>query len=141
MLFAALRPDAQNRPDTRRPRPGDADRPRDPHLADEITADLLDPGVAHELRTLPEGLAEIVARHLVAADLALVDGDIPAARQVVLHKSAKVEGDMNAPSLIIEEGAIFNGHLSMGRENKNAGAAPLKPSPGGAKDMASGESK
>lgn len=56
------------------------DRPRDPFLPDEITADQLDAGVAHELRTLPEGLAEIVARHLVAADLALVDGDIPLAR-------------------------------------------------------------
>lgn len=32
------------------------------------------------MRTLPEGLAEIVARHLVAADLALVDDDIPTAR-------------------------------------------------------------
>ncbi len=36
--------------------------------------------MAHELRTLPEGLAEIVARHLVAADLALVDEDIALAR-------------------------------------------------------------
>lgn len=42
---------------------------------------MLDPGLAHELRTLPEGLAEIVARHLVAADLALVEADIPAARR------------------------------------------------------------
>lgn len=41
---------------------------------------MLDVGVAHELRTLPEGLAEIVARHLVAADQALVDGDVTAAR-------------------------------------------------------------
>ena len=56
------------------------DRPRDPYLPDEITADQLDVGVSHELRTLPEGLAEIVARHLVAADLALVEGDVPLAR-------------------------------------------------------------
>lgn len=55
-------------------------RPRDPQLADEITADQLDPGLAHELRTLPEGLAEIVARHLVAADLAMVEEDLPTAR-------------------------------------------------------------
>ena len=49
-------------------------------MSDEITADMLDKGLAHELRTLPEGLAEIVARHLVAADQALVEGDIPLAR-------------------------------------------------------------
>ncbi len=70
-----------------------------------------------------------------------VVGNIHAARQVVLHKSANVEGDMNAPSLIIEEGAVFNGRLSMGRENKNTGASPLKPIEGGATGMASGDKK
>ncbi len=40
----------------------------------------LDKGVLLELRTLPEGLAEIVARHLVAADREMVNGDITAAR-------------------------------------------------------------
>jgi hypothetical protein len=54
---------------------------RDPHIPDEVTADHIDPAIANELRTLPEGLAEIVARHLVAADLALVDEDIPLARE------------------------------------------------------------
>lgn len=49
-------------------------------LPDEVTADQLEKGVAFELRTLPEGLAEIVARHLVAADNALVEGDITLAR-------------------------------------------------------------
>ncbi len=83
---ASSRPDSRprrddSRPDTRRPDRNAADRPRDPVLADEITADQLDKGVGHELRTLPEGLAEIVARHLVAADLALVDENIPLARQ------------------------------------------------------------
>jgi len=68
-----------------------------------------------------------------------VVGNIHAGRQIVLHKSAKVEGDMNAPSLIIEEGAIFNGRLSMGREAKANGAAPLKPIEGGRE--ASGDKK
>jgi len=49
-----------------------------------------------------------------------VKGDIQAGRQVVLHKSAKVDGDIETPSISIEEGAVFNGRLSMG---KNAGAA------------------
>ena len=68
-----------DRPDTRRPRPL-TDGPRDPHIPDDVTADMIDAGVAHELRTLPEGLAEIVARHLVAADNALVEGDVTLAR-------------------------------------------------------------
>ena len=69
-----------DRPDTRRPSRADADRPRDPHIPDDVTAEQLDKAVLFELRTLPEGLAEIVARHLVAADNALVEGDITLAR-------------------------------------------------------------
>jgi cytoskeletal protein CcmA (bactofilin family) len=64
-----------------------------------------------------------------------VVGNIHAGRQIVLHKSAKVDGDMTAPSLIIEEGAVFNGRLTMGN-SKAGGSAPLKPIEGGAKDMA-----
>ena len=62
--------------DERRPPSG----PRDPHIPDDVTMAELDPSVANELRTLPEGLAEIVGRHLVAADRALVDGDVDLAR-------------------------------------------------------------
>jgi hypothetical protein len=62
-----------------------ADRPRDPHVEDDVSMDELEPAIANELRTLPEGLAEIVGRHLVAADRALVDGDVATAR---LHIAA-----------------------------------------------------
>jgi tetratricopeptide (TPR) repeat protein len=48
--------------------------PREPELPDEIVAADLDPAVRRELRTLPEGLAETVARHLAAAGR-LVDED------------------------------------------------------------------
>ncbi len=54
--------------------------PRDPHVPDTITLESLDPAVQNELRTLPEGLAEIVGRHLAAADAALVDDDLESAR-------------------------------------------------------------
>lgn len=54
--------------------------PRDPHIPDSITLESLDPAVQNELRTLPEGLAEIVGRHLAAADEALVEDDIDSAR-------------------------------------------------------------
>jgi cytoskeletal protein CcmA (bactofilin family) len=58
-----------------------------------------------------------------------VIGDIVAKRQVVLHKTAKLEGNVSTPSLVVEEGAILNGNLSMGKASdsdkstlKNAGA-------------------
>lgn len=82
------RPPARGKPaharrPTDKPKPGAQLKPpgpRDPHIADDVTADQLDPAVLNELRTLPEGLADIVARHLVAADRALVDEDLTAAR-------------------------------------------------------------
>jgi len=58
-----------------------------------------------------------------------VVGDIVAKRQVVLHKTAKLEGNVSTPSLVVEEGAVLNGSLSMGKTAdsdkssiKNAGA-------------------
>lgn len=50
-------------------------------MPDEITVANLDPAVQNELRTLPEGLAEIVGRHLAAADSALVEGNVTLARE------------------------------------------------------------
>lgn len=50
-------------------------------MPDEITVADLDPAVQNELRTLPEGLAEIVGRHLAAADAALVEGNTALARE------------------------------------------------------------
>jgi len=52
-----------------------------------------------------------------------VIGDIHASTQVVLHKTAHVDGDIDAPSLVVEEGATLNGTLRMGKAAKG-----LKPS-------------
>ena len=59
-----------------------------------------------------------------------VKGDINASRQVMLHKSAKVDGDIQTPSITIEEGAVFNGRLSM---SKTAGASANDKSRGNLK--------
>jgi len=59
-----------------------------------------------------------------------VVGNIIASRQIILHKTARVQGDMKAPSLVIEEGAVFNGQLTMDRPDArtggSTGASPLK---------------
>lgn len=50
-----------------------------------------------------------------------VTGDIHAGQRVVLHKSAHVEGNIESPSLAVEEGAVFNGHVTMkGADRKGA---------------------
>ncbi|MEY4137737.1 MAG: hypothetical protein RL205_1865, partial [Actinomycetota bacterium] len=67
----------------REERPARTERVREPHIPDEIKADQLDKSIALELRTLPDGLAEIVARHLVAADLAMQNEDFELAAEHV----------------------------------------------------------
>jgi len=68
-----------------------------------------------------------------------VTGDIHASQQIVLHKTARVDGDLQAPSVVMEEGALFNGKLSMKKSGQAAGAN-LKSIKGGDGAGRSGES-
>lgn len=56
----------------------------------------------------------------------LVDGDIQASSQIVLHKSAVVNGDLVAPTIVMEEGAQLNGNVRMGRAAASAQAGAAK---------------
>ena len=62
----------------------------------------------------------------------LVEGDIHASEQIVLHKTAVVKGDLEAPTVVMEEGATLNGCVRMG---KSAGGSskPGTSSPSAAK--------
>jgi cytoskeletal protein CcmA (bactofilin family) len=42
-----------------------------------------------------------------------VTGNIFASERIVLHKTARVEGDIEAGSMAIEEGAMLNGKITM----------------------------
>jgi cytoskeletal protein CcmA (bactofilin family) len=42
-----------------------------------------------------------------------INGNLWAAKRVVLHKTGSVEGDVETPSLVMEEGAVLNGKLTM----------------------------
>ncbi len=55
-----------------------------------------------------------------------VTGDIVATRQLVLHKTARLTGDVTTPNLVMEEGATLNGRLKMDRPG-SATKAPAKP--------------
>ena len=55
-----------------------------------------------------------------------VEGDIVAAEKVVLHKTARVTGNIETPSLVMEEGAVLNGVIKM-----NSGSGSLKAIDGG----------
>ncbi|MEM9177438.1 MAG: polymer-forming cytoskeletal protein [Myxococcota bacterium] len=56
----------------------------------------------------------------------LVEGNIIASEQIFLHKSAVVNGDLQSPIVIMEEGAQLNGNVKMG---KAAGGASKSSAP------------
>lgn len=59
------------------------------------------------------GEIEATIRSTVVVISGSVTGDIFAGKQILLHKTARVQGQLHTPSIAIEEGAIFNGTLSM----------------------------
>lgn len=61
-----------------------------------------------------------------------VQGDITGAKKVVLHKTARVNGNVESPCVVIEEGAVFNGQLTMDQPGaKPAASGSLKAIHGG----------
>jgi cytoskeletal protein CcmA (bactofilin family) len=55
--------------------------------------------------------AIIRSKHVVVSGT--VNGDIHAPGSVILHKNAKLDGNIETPHLCIEDGATFNGTVSM----------------------------
>lgn len=54
-----------------------------------------------------------------------VHGNLSAADRIELKNSARYEGDLRANKLVVEEGAVFTGHVSVGPEAvKSQGPRP-----------------
>ncbi len=71
-----------------------------------------------------------------------VHGNLTANDRIELKASARYEGDLRASKLVVEEGAVFSGHVSVGPEavkNRPAGSQANQggqaPRPGGAPVM------
>ncbi len=54
-------------------------------------------------------VTEAVINVAVAKINGTVEGDIKASKEVVLGRTASVTGTVSAPTLVVEEGALFNG--------------------------------
>ncbi len=67
--------------------------------------------------------AKIHSKHVVISGN--VTGDVIANGSVILHKSARLDGNIETPHLCIEDGATFNGSVSM----KSGKAAPAQVHP------------
>ncbi len=55
-----------------------------------------------------------------------VNGDLQGLEQVVLRRSAKVQGNITSPRVIIEDGASFRGGIDMGGEAQVRAARPTQ---------------
>ncbi|KAB1441865.1 bactofilin family protein [Pseudodesulfovibrio senegalensis] len=44
-----------------------------------------------------------------------IRGDVIAGEKVVLNKTANLQGNIHTPSLVVEEGAVLEGSLAMGK--------------------------
>lgn len=71
---------------------------------------MLDKGALLELRTLPEGLAELVARRMVAAERAALEGDLETARAhiaVARDRASRVAAVREASAVLAYEAGDF----------------------------------
>ncbi|MGH0029729.1 MAG: bactofilin family protein [Myxococcota bacterium] len=80
------------------------------------------------------GEIEATIRSKTVAVSGTVVGDIHATDKVVVHKTGRVEGNIEAKTLVVEEGAVIEGSVKMGK------GGSLKSIDGGAKAPA-GEPK
>ena len=72
------------------------------------------------------GEIEATIRSNTVAISGRVTGNVIAAKKVMLHKSAIVNGDIETPSLVVEDGAVINGQLKMTQADGKKSVAPLK---------------
>lgn len=62
----------------------------------------------------------------VASVQGIVNGDIIATNRVELGRAAKVNGNIQTPSLVIEQGAVFEGGCKMIQQKANAEKLPKR---------------
>lgn len=72
-----------------------------------------------------ELLAKVQAGVVVVAGQ--ITGDVVAARRLHIEKSGRVEGDVQTPALVMEEGAVLNGRVRMGKSAPKSPSKPTEP--------------
>jgi cytoskeletal protein CcmA (bactofilin family) len=82
---------------------------------------------SHHLTIGPNGeiLAEISAKQVTI--IGRVVGNVSAAERVEICDTGRLEGDLRSPRLLIQEGAVLNGSVSMKKAEAGAGAATQRP--------------
>ena len=58
-----------------------------------------------------------------------VHGEITATGQVVLHKTARVDGNIHTARLVVEDGAVFTGRIEMNQKPAHGAKHGAQPAP------------
>jgi len=73
--------------------------------------------------------ASIRSRHVIVSGE--VSGDVVATERLVVHKTGRVDGDIQTPKLVVEDGAVIEGRVQMdgaaGRPARGNGKAEPVP--------------
>ena len=69
--------------------------------------------------------AEIQAKSVVV--IGKVSGNVTASEKIEIQSSGAVQGDVRAPRLIVQEGAVLNGAVETSKEPKPARPSPSPP--------------
>jgi cytoskeletal protein CcmA (bactofilin family) len=88
----------------------------DGHFSGQITSE-------NTLVVGESGVIEANVRSQVVIVSGTVAGDIVATSKVILHKTAHIDGNVQTPSLVMEDGAILNGELKMGEKKSRASSS------------------
>jgi len=85
----------------------------------------------NQLTIGPEGniKADIHAKSAVV--VGHVTGNVSATERIEVQASGIVDGDVRAPRLVVQEGAVLNGAVEMGEVKRPAPAEPVKKAVGG----------
>ena len=60
-----------------------------------------------------------------------VTGNVSATERIEVQASGIVDGDVRAPRLVVQEGAVLNGAVEMGEVKRPTPAEPVKKDAGG----------
>jgi cytoskeletal protein CcmA (bactofilin family) len=96
----------------------------------------------HSLTVGPDGKVKADIRGREVTIEGEVNGNLSAEEHVVLRSTARVEGDVAAPRVVIEDGAVFRGRIDMTERAERvqrskpvpvvaAAPSPAPPAPGG----------
>ena len=85
----------------------------------------------NQLTIGPEGKikADVHAKSTVV--VGHVTGNVSATERIEVQASGIVDGDVRAPRLVVQEGAVLNGAVEMGEVKRPAPAEPVKKDVGG----------